>query len=100
MNLVASDAGRSIPTLPGGTVVDQNPKAGQEVQPGSTVTIYVSNAPDVDHGQGAGGRGSGCTEPRPKAKLALYGLKAKVIHLETPDYPAGPVHPAETRRPE
>jgi serine/threonine protein kinase/beta-lactam-binding protein with PASTA domain len=30
---------------PKGIVVDQNPKAGKEVSPGSTVTIYVSKGP-------------------------------------------------------
>jgi beta-lactam-binding protein with PASTA domain len=34
-------------TLPGGTVVDQNPKEQTLVDPNSTVTIFVSNSPVV-----------------------------------------------------
>ena len=46
--------------LPGGTVVDQDPKAGIEVQPGATMKVYISNAPAADDRQGAGrGRASG-----------------------------------------
>ena len=84
---------RSTPTLPGGTVVDQDPKSGAEVQPGATVTIYVSNAPVATTVKVPAVAALGLTEAQAKAKLALYGLKAKIIDLETPDYKPGLVHP-------
>ena len=75
--------------LPGGTVVDQDPKAGAEVQPGTTVTVYVSNAPEATTVKVPAVGALGLTEAQAKAKLAQYGLKAKVINLETPDFKPG-----------
>ena len=76
-------------TLPLGTVVDQNPKAGQDVPVGSTVTIMVSNnptpvqvyVPDV----------TGLSPSKAEAALAQYGLSASVTQQETPDHPAGQI---------
>jgi serine/threonine-protein kinase len=75
--------------LPGGTVVDQNPKGGQEVEPGSPVTIYISNAPVVTTVKVPAVAALGLTEAQAKARLAQYGLKARVIDLETPDFKPG-----------
>ncbi len=75
--------------LPGGTVVDQDPKAGVEVQPGSTVNVYVSNAPPVTTVKVPAVAALGLSEAQAKAKLAQYGLKARVVNLETPDFKPG-----------
>jgi beta-lactam-binding protein with PASTA domain/predicted Ser/Thr protein kinase len=75
--------------LPGGTVVDQDPKAGVEVQPNSTVKVFVSNAPAPTTVKVPAVAALGLSEAQAKAKLALYGLKAKVINLETPDFKPG-----------
>jgi serine/threonine-protein kinase len=76
-------------TLPGGTVVDQNPKGGTEVEPGSSVTIYISNAPVVNTVKVPAVAALGLTEAQAKARLAQYGLKAKVVDQETPDFKPG-----------
>jgi serine/threonine-protein kinase len=76
-------------TLPGGTVVDQDPKSGTEVQPGATVQVYVSNAPVSTTVKVPAVAAIGLTEAQAKAMLAKYGLKAKIIDLETPDFKAG-----------
>ena len=76
-------------TLPLGTVVDQSPKAGQDVPVGSTVTVFVSNnptpvqvyVPDV----------TGLSPSKAAARLAVYGLSASITQQETPDHPAGQV---------
>jgi len=75
--------------LPGGTVADQDPKAGVEVQPGAIVKVYVSNAPPLTTVKVPAVAALGLTEAQAKAKLAQYGLKAKVIDLETPDFKPG-----------
>jgi eukaryotic-like serine/threonine-protein kinase len=75
--------------LPGGTVVDQNPKGGTEVQPGSPVTLYVSNAPVVTTVKVPAVAALGLTEAQAKARLAQYGLTAKVVDQETPDFKPG-----------
>jgi serine/threonine-protein kinase len=76
-------------TLPGGIVDHQSPEASQEVERGSTVTIYVSNAPEVTTVKVPPVAGLGLTEAQAKARLAALGLKAKIINLETPDYKPG-----------
>jgi serine/threonine-protein kinase len=76
-------------TLPGGTVVDQDPKSNTEVQPGATVQVYVSNAPVSTTVKVPAVAAIGLTEAQAKAMLAKYGLKAKIIDLETPDFKAG-----------
>ncbi len=76
-------------TLTGGTVVDQNPKEGQEVEPGATVILYVSNAPVPTTVKVPAVAGLGLTFAEAKAKLAVYSLRATVTYLETPDYKQG-----------
>ncbi len=88
MNLVAKVEAIDS-QLPGGTVVDQDPKAGIEVQPGATVKVYVSNAPPVTTVKVPAVAALGLSEAQAKAKLAQYGLKARVIDLETPDFKPG-----------
>jgi eukaryotic-like serine/threonine-protein kinase len=60
---ILSDAGfgvdvQMVPVLDpkqGGLVLEQDPEEGTEVDPGSTVTIFVGQAPDVGDGEGEGG---------------------------------------------
>jgi eukaryotic-like serine/threonine-protein kinase len=88
MNLVANV--QAIDSqLPGGTVVDQDPKSGIEVQPGSAVIVYVSNAPVSTKVEVPAVAALGLTEAEAKARLATYGLKAKVVQLETDKYKPG-----------
>ncbi len=75
--------------LPGGTVVDQDPKQSAEVEPGAIVKVYVSNAPVATTVRVPAVAALGLTEAQAKAKLAQYGLKARVINLETPDFKPG-----------
>jgi len=75
--------------LPGDTVVNQNPKSGTELEPGDKVTVYVSNAPIETLVKVPAVAALGLTEAQAKARLSQYGLKAKVIDLETPDYKPG-----------
>ena len=88
MNLVATVQAVDS-QLPGGTVVDQDPKAGIEVQPGATITVDISNAPAPTTVKVPAVAAIGLTAAQAKAKLALYGLKAKVIDTETPDFKPG-----------
>jgi eukaryotic-like serine/threonine-protein kinase len=88
MNLVANVQAVDS-QLPGGTVVDQDPKSGTEVQPNSTVNVYVSNAPVSTTVKVPAVAALGLTEAQAKARLAQYGLKAKIIDLETPDFKPG-----------
>jgi serine/threonine-protein kinase len=76
-------------TAPGDTVVDQNPAPGIEVQPDTKVILYVSNAPVITTVRVPAVAGLNLTVAQAKAKLALYGLKAKVTDMETPDYTPG-----------
>lgn len=71
-------------TLTGGTVVDQNPKEGEEALPESVVTIYVSNAPLPTTVKVPAV--VGLTRSQAVAKLATYSLRASIIFRETPDY--------------
>ena len=64
-------------------------QSGAEVQPGATVKVYVSNAPVATTVKVPAVAALGLTEAQAKAKLAQYGLKAKVIDLETPDFKPG-----------
>jgi serine/threonine-protein kinase len=88
MNLVP-DVQEVTSDQPGGTVVDQNPKSGAEVEPGDKVTVYVSNAPVETTVKVPAVAGLGLTEAQAKARLAQYGLKAKVVDQDTPDYRPG-----------
>jgi len=73
-------------TLTGGTVVDQDPKAGQELKPGETVTIFISNAPLPTTVKVPPVAGIGLSPAEATARLQLYNLRAKITYLETPDY--------------
>jgi serine/threonine-protein kinase len=74
---------------PGGTVVGQDPLAGTEVEPGTTVTVQVSNAPPATTVKVPAVAALGLTEAQAKARLAQYGLKARVVYTETPDFKPG-----------
>jgi eukaryotic-like serine/threonine-protein kinase len=76
-------------TLPGGTVDHQDPAATTDVQPGSTVTLYVSNAPPITTVKVPAVAAIGLNEAQAKAKLAQYGLEAKVVYTQTPDFKPG-----------
>ena len=78
-------------TEPGKTVVDQDPKEGDEVEPGSEVTIYVSNAPEVTTVKVPPVAQMGYTVAQARARLATYGLRSNTVEAETPDYPPGEV---------
>jgi eukaryotic-like serine/threonine-protein kinase len=86
MSLVA-DPQEITSTSPGGTVVDQTPKEGEKVQKGSTVTIYVSNAPEVTTVKVPAVAGLGWTVAQAKARLQLYGLTWKITpyYVDTPE---------------
>ena len=73
----------------GGTVVDQDPPEGEQVEPESVVTIYVSNAPPSTEVKVPAV--VGLTRQQAVAKLAVFELEAYVVTVETPDYPAGQV---------
>ncbi len=90
MNLVVSVQEQQS-TSPGGTVVDQNPKAGTNVPPGSTVTIYVSNAPVSNKVRvpAVAGPDLNYSVGQATARLALFQLKAKITYYETADYEPG-----------
>lgn len=70
---------------PVGTVVDQTPKEGEEVQPGSTVIISISNAPVPTTVEVPAV--VGLSSAQATAKLAVYDLRARITPRETPDYP-------------
>jgi serine/threonine-protein kinase len=77
MQLVA-DPQEIESTSPGGTVVDQSPKAGEKVQPGSTVIIYVSNAPEITTVKVPAVAGLNLTVAQATEQLRLFNLKIKV----------------------
>jgi beta-lactam-binding protein with PASTA domain/predicted Ser/Thr protein kinase len=85
MNLVAK-VEPITSTSPGGTVVDQTPKENEKVQKGTTVTIYVSNAPAVTTVKVPAVGGIGLTVAEAKAKLQLYNLTWKITpyYVDTP----------------
>ena len=72
-------------TLTGGTVVDQNPKEGEEAEPGSAVTIFISNAPVPTTVKVPAVVGLSPTQAA--AKLATFSLRTRIVPQETPDYP-------------
>jgi eukaryotic-like serine/threonine-protein kinase len=84
MNLVA-DVQETNSTLPGGIVDHQDPASASEVRPGTTVKVFVSNAPAATTVVVPAVGALGLTEAQAKAILAKYRLKARVIDLETPD---------------
>jgi eukaryotic-like serine/threonine-protein kinase len=75
--------------LPGGTVVGQAPAAGIEVEPGTSVTVNVSNAPAPTTVRVPAVATIGMTQSQAKAKLAQYGLRARVINEENPNFKPG-----------
>ena len=76
-------------TLTGGTVVDQSPAEGEKVEPGSTVTIYISNAPAPTTVVVPAVAGLGYSISQATARLAQYELRARIKYYETPDYDPG-----------
>ena len=88
MNLVA-DVQETDSALPGGIVDHQDPASASEVQPGTTVKVFVSNAPAAKTVIVPAVGALGLTEAQAKAILAKYRLKARVIDLETPDSKPG-----------
>jgi serine/threonine-protein kinase len=75
--------------LPGGTVVGQDPAAGTGVQPGTSVTVEVSNAPAPTTVMVPAVGAIGFTQAQAKAELARYGLRARVINEENPNFRPG-----------
>jgi serine/threonine-protein kinase len=73
----------------GGTVVDQDPPDGEQVEPGTVVTLFVSNAPVPTTVKVPAV--VGLTRSQAVQKLALYELEAFVVMVETPDYEPGQV---------
>ena len=88
MSLVA-DVQKTDSALPGGIVDHQDPASASEVQPGTTVKVFVSNAPAAKTVIVPAVGALGLTEAEAKAILAKYRLKARVIDLETPDSKPG-----------
>lgn len=76
MNLVA-DPQEIESDRPGGEVVDQNPKEGQKVPPGSTVIIYVSNAPEDTTVKVPAVAGLGLTVREARSILQTHMLKLR-----------------------
>ncbi|NLE43841.1 MAG: Stk1 family PASTA domain-containing Ser/Thr kinase [Chloroflexi bacterium] len=70
-----------------GTVVDQSPKAGQSLEPGSEVTLYVSRAPVVTTVQVPSVVGLSRTEAA--AKIAAAGLRSEVVLKTTKEESPG-----------
>jgi serine/threonine-protein kinase len=88
MNLVAH-VQETDSTLPGGIVDHQDPASASEVQPGTTVKVFVSNAPVAKTVIVPAVGALGLTEAEAKVILSKYRLKAQVIDLETPDSKPG-----------
>lgn len=78
-------------TYPGGTVVNQDPQPGREVEPGYKVTLFVSNAPPVTTVMVPAVGGLGYKVERATAILAEHSLKAKITYYPTADYEPGVV---------
>lgn len=76
-------------TLTGGTVVNQDPPEGEEVEPGTVVTLYISNAPLPTTVKVPAV--VGLTRAQAIAKLETYQLEAYIVTQETPDYPPNQV---------
>jgi eukaryotic-like serine/threonine-protein kinase len=75
--------------LAGGTVVGQDPASGTDVQPGSSVTVDVSNGPRPTTVMVPAVAAIGLTRAQAEAKLAQYGLNVRVVSQETPNFRAG-----------
>ena len=70
---------------PVGTVLRQNPEAGQEVDAGTTVIISISNAPVPTTVKVP--VVVGLSPAQATATLATYSLRARIVPRETADYP-------------
>jgi beta-lactam-binding protein with PASTA domain len=75
--------------MPGGTVDHQEPASASEVPPGTTVKLFVSNAPPSKTVIVPAVAALELTEGEAKAILVKYRLKAEIIDLETPDVKPG-----------
>jgi beta-lactam-binding protein with PASTA domain len=78
-------------TLPGGTVLTQDPPASTQVPAGSTVAIEVSNAPISNLVNVPPVAQLGYTVAQAKSILSQFHLKATVEYYETEAFPAGEV---------
>jgi len=78
-------------TYPGGTVVNQDPQPGREVEPGYKVTLFVSNAPPVTTVMVPAVGGLGYKVERATAILSEHSLRAKITYYETRDFEPGVV---------
>ena len=95
MSLVA-DVQKTDSALPGGIVDHQDPASASEVQPGTTVKVFVSNAPAATDRHRAGGRGArphrsggeshpGEVPPQgPGHRSGDPGFQARTLHLPGP----------------
>ena len=72
-------------TLPGGTVLTQNPAEGTQVQAGTEVTIEVSNAPVQNTVWVPPVGGLNYTVTQAKNLLTMYHLKSTVEYYEIAD---------------
>jgi beta-lactam-binding protein with PASTA domain len=88
MDLVAN-VQETDSALPGGIVDHQDPVSASEVQRGTTVKIFVSNAPPAKTVTVPAVGALGLTEAQAKAILTNRRLKAQVVDLETPDAKPG-----------
>ncbi len=88
MDLVADLLETDSP-LPGGIVDHQDPASGSEVEQGATVKVFVSNSPMKKTVIVPPVGALGLTAAEAKATLTRYGLKVKVVDLETPDAKPG-----------
>ncbi len=86
---------RPFPAAPWST---RTPRAARRSNRARPVTIYVSNAPVVNTVKVPAVAALGLTEAQAKARLAQYGLKAKVVDLGDARLQAGPVHLSGSRR--
>jgi len=73
-------------TLPGGTVLEQDPSAGTPVQPGTQVELRVSNAPVVNMVTVPPVAQVGLKLNQATNLLAQYNLKWTVEYYETQDF--------------
>ncbi len=75
--------------LAGGTVVGQDPAAGIEVQPGSSVIVDISDAPRPTTVIVPAVAAIGLTRAQAESTLARYGLSVRVVNQETPNFRPG-----------
>lgn len=88
-NLTASRREQSSDTVQEGYVIETNPEAGEEVDTGSTVTVYVSSGPANTNKKVPDL--TGMTQSAAKSLLESYGLQLGEVKQEESDSPAGTV---------